>query len=171
VSSWIRRERRLAIYLRDGGKCVYCGTGPGVTRLLVCGRLLPQPSRGENAPVRLTPSLSLDHVRTRHADGGNESGNLVAACRRCNSTRRGESIAVLARRVGADADELERAAYLAVRRRTRRHMERSAFVWGCLDAFLSVMGDRDVLRLGEMLDHLQGAGLTLPPVALDDDGW
>ena len=61
---WIRRERRLAIYLRDGAACVYCG------------------SSLEDGAI-----LSLDHLRPVSAGGGNSSRNLVTACRRCNSAR------------------------------------------------------------------------------------
>jgi 5-methylcytosine-specific restriction endonuclease McrA len=63
-SKWCRRERRLAIYLRDGLACVYCGVGleEGVT-------------------------LSLDHLTPHSQGGSNESSNLVTACRKCNSVR------------------------------------------------------------------------------------
>ena len=62
---WIRRERRLAIYLRDGLACVYCGSGledEGVT-------------------------LSLDHIVPVSQGGDNGSRNLVTCCRKCNSVR------------------------------------------------------------------------------------
>lgn len=52
--NWIRKEKRLAIYLRDGAKCVYC-LKPG--------------------------DLSLDHVKH---DGCNDASNLVTACMTCN---------------------------------------------------------------------------------------
>jgi 5-methylcytosine-specific restriction endonuclease McrA len=63
-SKWCRRERRLAIYLRDGLSCVYCGIGleEGVT-------------------------LSLDHLTPHSQGGSNKSSNLVTSCRRCNSVR------------------------------------------------------------------------------------
>ena len=63
-SKWIRKERRLAIYLRDGMACVYCG-----------------------ATVEDGITLSLDHIRPHSKDGGNESSNLVTCCRKCNSSR------------------------------------------------------------------------------------
>ena len=58
---WIRKEKRLAIYLRDGLACVYCGKGveEGIT-------------------------LTLDHLDL--ADG-NVAENLVTACSECNCHR------------------------------------------------------------------------------------
>ena len=68
-SKWITRERRLAIYLRDGLACVYCG-----------------------ATVEDGATLSLDHL-TPHSHGGtNASGNLITSCRTCNSARGDRSI-------------------------------------------------------------------------------
>lgn len=62
--NWIRREKRLAIYLRDGLACAYCGEG-----------------------IEDGAKLTLDHI-TPHCDGGsNEPSNLVTACHRCNSAR------------------------------------------------------------------------------------
>jgi 5-methylcytosine-specific restriction endonuclease McrA len=62
----IRKDKRLAIYLRDGFCCVYCLRDlHGV------------------APFDIT----LDHVKA-HADGGsNSETNLVTACRACNCER------------------------------------------------------------------------------------
>jgi hypothetical protein len=64
-AKWIRRERRLAIYIRDGLACVWCGSSledEGVT-------------------------LSLDHVVPVSRGGKNASRNLVTSCRKCNSVR------------------------------------------------------------------------------------
>lgn len=58
---------RLAIYLRDSFRCVYCCT-----------------DLHSAAPMDIT----LDHL-TCQADGGtNEARNLVTACRKCNCSRR-----------------------------------------------------------------------------------
>ena len=63
---WIRPEKRLAIYLRDGFRCLYC-----LADLHDAG------------PTDIT----LDHL-TCKADGGtNHESNLVTACRTCNCTR------------------------------------------------------------------------------------
>ena len=69
-AKWIRRERRLAIYMRDGLACVWCGSGledEGVT-------------------------LSLDHVVPVSKGGLNNSKNLVTSCRKCNSVRGDRSL-------------------------------------------------------------------------------
>jgi len=63
-SKWIRREKRLAIYLRDGLACIYCG-----------------------ATVEDGAMLTLDHIEPHCNGGSNHEHNLVTACRRCNSSR------------------------------------------------------------------------------------
>ena len=79
---WIRTDARLAIYLRDEFRCVYCGCNlHGV------------------APEGIT----LDHVHPWSLGGENEPTNLVTACKRCNSSRG-------ARRVHQYADDHTRAA-------------------------------------------------------------
>ena len=62
--NWIRREKRLAIYLRDGGACAYCGE-----------------SFVEGA------RLELDHIQPWSMGGSNDQGNLITACKRCNAAR------------------------------------------------------------------------------------
>ncbi len=69
-SKWITRERRLAIYLRDGLACVYCG-----------------------ARVEDGATLSLDHITPKCQGGDNHNHNLVTACRTCNSARNDRSVA------------------------------------------------------------------------------
>ncbi len=69
--SWIRSERRLAINLRDGMACAYCGV-----------------DLHGAAPETIT----LDHlvprnIKVAHGGGGNEATNLVTACKSCNSSR------------------------------------------------------------------------------------
>lgn len=66
TGQWITRERRLAIYIRDGFTCLYC------TRDL----------RAVTAA-----EIHLDHRTPRSAGGTNESGNLFTACRNCNCKR------------------------------------------------------------------------------------
>jgi hypothetical protein len=71
VGRWIRVEKRLAIYLRDGFRCVYCMTDL------------------HGADPR---DVALDHL-TPKADGGtNDATNLVTACRSCNSRRQDMSV-------------------------------------------------------------------------------
>jgi len=61
---WIRDEKRLAIYLRDGLACVYCG-----------------------ATVEDGVMLTLDHLQPRSKGGRNDAANLVTCCKKCNSSR------------------------------------------------------------------------------------
>lgn len=63
--NWIRQEKRLAIYLRDGMACAYCGA-----------------TVEDESTV-----LTLDHLRPYSTGGSNAAKNLVTACRRCNSSR------------------------------------------------------------------------------------
>lgn len=63
---WIRPEKRLAIYLRDGFACLYCGSD----------------LRGSVAS-----DVTLDHLLPRSAGGTNDPTNLITACRTCNCTR------------------------------------------------------------------------------------
>lgn len=65
-SKWIRKERRLALYIRDSFSCAYCGR-----------------DLKSAEPCEVT----LDHLLPRHYGGGNENTNLVTACRSCNSSR------------------------------------------------------------------------------------
>jgi len=77
-SKWITPVRRLALYLRDGLACVYCG-----------------------ASVEDGAQLSLDHLKCDVDGGGNESSNLVTCCKRCNSSRGSRSVAAFCRAVAA----------------------------------------------------------------------
>lgn len=76
---WIRDEKRLAIYLRDGLACVYCG-------------------RGIEQGVR----LSLDHVVPHVHGGRNDASNLVTCCTDCNSRRQDTHIRTWLRRVAEE---------------------------------------------------------------------
>ena len=62
--NWIRKEKRLSIYLRDGLACCYCGEA-----------------------VEDGAKLTLDHLVPHSAGGSNSELNLVTACHRCNSAR------------------------------------------------------------------------------------
>lgn len=63
---WIRPVKRLAIYIRDGFQCAYCG----------CAL--------RNADPR---NVTLDHLQPRCEGGTNHESNLITACRSCNSAR------------------------------------------------------------------------------------
>lgn len=75
---WIRADKRLAIYLRDGMTCVYC-----LVDL-------------HDADPR---DITLDHIRPRSDGGTNHESNLITACRSCNCSRQDTP---LARFAGAD---------------------------------------------------------------------
>ncbi len=69
--SWITKSRRLALYIRDEFTCCYCG---------------------KNLKNSAPEDVTLDHLVPRnplvaHGNGGNESTNLVTACKSCNSSR------------------------------------------------------------------------------------
>lgn len=68
----IRKDLRLAIYLRDSFRCVYC-----------CADL-----HGA-APTDIT----LDHVKADSDGGSNKPSNLVTACRSCNCSRQDKPLA------------------------------------------------------------------------------
>lgn len=62
--NWIAKNKRLAIYLRDGMCCAYCGSvlEDGIT-------------------------LTLDHLTPRSQGGNNHETNLITCCQKCNSSR------------------------------------------------------------------------------------
>lgn len=62
--NWIRPEKRLAIYLRDGLRCGWCFSlaSPGSI-------------------------FTLDHLKPHSRGGSNHESNLVACCHRCNTSR------------------------------------------------------------------------------------
>lgn len=62
----IRKDLRLAIYLRDHFRCLYC-----------CKDL------HDAHPMDIT----LDHVKCNADGGSNDASNLVTACRACNCSR------------------------------------------------------------------------------------
>lgn len=75
VGRWIRVDKRLAIYLRDGFTC------------LLCGKYL------HGADPR---DVTLDHVKARIAGGTNVERNLFTCCRSCNSARQHKRLCAFA---------------------------------------------------------------------------
>lgn len=67
-SKWIRRPRRLAVYMRDGFSCVYCGE-----------------SLNRHRPETIT----LDHVDSRAYFGtpDHSNDNIVTCCIPCNKAK------------------------------------------------------------------------------------
>lgn len=76
---WIRASRRLAIYVRDGFACCWCG------------------AHVSRAGIKLT----LDHVKPTTRGGTHASRNLVTACMGCNRQRCTTSAPAYARRAAA----------------------------------------------------------------------
>ena len=62
--NWLSKKKRLAIYLRDGLACCYCGEG-----------------------IEDGAKLTLDHLLPHSHGGTNDATNLVTCCHRCNSAR------------------------------------------------------------------------------------
>lgn len=102
TGTWIRAEKRLAIYLRDGFRC------------LACGRSLR----------RARPfDVTLDHVLPTSKGGSNDPDNLYTCCRSCNSSRQEKSLARFAgRRAAAIRRSLRRSItpYLKLAKATVR---------------------------------------------------
>jgi len=71
--NWIRQDKRLAIYLRDGLACMYCG-----------------------AAVEDGVQLTLDHIKPASKGGSNSERNLVTACHKCNCSRAARPVAEFA---------------------------------------------------------------------------
>lgn len=103
-SKWCRPTTRLAVYLRDGLACAWCG-----------------------ATVEDGAVLSLDHVHTHSLGGGNSPANLVTACKRCNSSRGDRSVPAFARAVARYLDHGARSSDIVahVRRTVRRTLPRA----------------------------------------------
>lgn len=74
--NWITQIKRLAIYLRDGLACVYCGES-----------------------IEDGARLTLDHVLAVRKGGTNHESNVVTACTRCNLAKGQRNLAEFCRAV------------------------------------------------------------------------
>ena|SRR6478752_1642849 len=72
--NWISQHKRLAIYLRDGLACVYCGQ-----------------------KVTDGVQLTLDHLVPHSNGGSNHESNLSTCCLKCNSSRGNRSYQAFAK--------------------------------------------------------------------------
>jgi len=99
--NWIRQDKRLALHLRDGLACAYCG-----------------------ASVEQGAQLTLDHVRPHSKGGSNDAKNLVTCCHRCNSARGNRPVSVFAAGVAEylSVDVAEIVRHVANCRRRRLPM-------------------------------------------------
>jgi hypothetical protein len=82
--NWLPPWRRLAIYLRDGLACCWCGL-----------------------TIEDGIKLTLDHALSRSAGGGNESANLFTSCLTCNARRQDDDLATFALRISSEIFENE----------------------------------------------------------------
>jgi len=85
--NWIRQDKRLAIYLRDGLACAYCGSS-----------------------VEEGTQLTLDHIVPHCKGGSNKEDNLITSCHKCNSTRGSRDVyefaLAVAQYIGRNANEI-----------------------------------------------------------------
>jgi hypothetical protein len=100
--NWIRKEKRLAIYLRDGLCCAYCGIG-----------------------VESGSTLTLDHLKPYSSGGSNKETNLVTCCSTCNSSRHTSSWRVFAEKKSIERG-LDASQVIARIQRVREHKLRLA---------------------------------------------
>jgi len=83
---WIRDDKRLAIYLRDGLACVYC-------------QKTAEPA-----------DACVEHVHAFERGGSNHHSNLVTACQRCNARKGMLPLRRFARRIGGGDEIVARVA-------------------------------------------------------------
>lgn len=104
--NWISQHKRLAIYLRDGLSCVYCG------------------SSVEDGVI-----LSLDHLKCHVNGGTNKETNLVTSCKKCNSARGSRSVRSFCQGVAgyieADAKNIEKHVRNCAKRDLKKHLGRA----------------------------------------------
>jgi 5-methylcytosine-specific restriction endonuclease McrA len=88
--NWIRKNKRLAIYLRDGMACAYCGSTieDGIT-------------------------LTLDHITPYSKGGTNSESNLITCCGKCNSVRQDRNIEDWAKNVAGYIGNVSKSKILA----------------------------------------------------------
>ena len=101
----IRESLRLALYCRDGFRCVYCGRQVDfmLTR-----------SNGTH------PGLELDHIEPRCWGGQTEPWNLATCCLECNDLKHAKDLDHFIAVAGLDREVILRRIYLARRRRLKR---------------------------------------------------
>jgi HNH endonuclease len=80
---WIRDDKRLAIWLRDGLKCVYCQS------------------------TAVPTDACVEHVHAFERGGSNHQSNLVTSCQRCNSRKGDLPLRRFARRIGGDVEGMD----------------------------------------------------------------
>ena len=95
--NWLSQHKRLAIYLRDGLACAYCGAG-----------------------VEEGTKFTLDHLTPYSLGGSNKETNLVTCCLSCNSARGNRDVKSFATGVAAYKGIEVDAILAGIRNRVRR---------------------------------------------------
>lgn len=97
--NWIRKNKRLAIYLRDGMTCAYCG------------------STVEDGAL-----LTLDHIIPYSHGGSNSESNLITCCGKCNSMRQDRELGAWLKGVGAYINVSPRKIKAYVKKQTAKKL-------------------------------------------------
>lgn len=100
--NWISQKKRLAIYLRDGLACCYCG---------------------DTIEDRI--KLTLDHLKPHSKGGSNKETNLVTCCAKCNSSRGNRSVRSFCKAVAGYVDSSATAIEKFVRNTAKRSLKKS----------------------------------------------
>ncbi|WP_231402806.1 HNH endonuclease [Hymenobacter guriensis] len=95
--NWISQHKRLAIYLRDGLACAYCGAG-----------------------VEAGTKFTLDHLMPYSLGGSNKETNLVTCCLSCNSARGNRDVKAFVTAVAAYTQQDASSILAGIRNRIRR---------------------------------------------------
>lgn len=125
--NWIRQETRLAIYLRDGCACAYCGRGIEVEGV----------------------KLTLDHLMPHSVGGVNHPRNLITACSVCNTSRGNkfltEFIVVVAAYWNRDVADISRHINNARKRDMRKYRTEARSLIGLRGSAAKVMAARKLV--------------------------
>jgi 5-methylcytosine-specific restriction endonuclease McrA len=98
--------KRVEIFERDGYRCVYCGE------------------------VFAADALTVDHVQPRMKGGDRSGGNLVTACRGCNTAKGGHRLSHFLLATPSAREHFERLAvhvWPRIRRTLEEEMRRESF--------------------------------------------
>lgn len=85
--NWLRQEKRVAIYERDGRCCTACGRGTADGVILSLDHLIPRSVCSAIAEIDPKAEIVIDGELAIIASRPNEARNLVTMCKPCNSSR------------------------------------------------------------------------------------
>jgi len=142
-SSYIRSTTRLAVYLRDGRACVYCGWDIDMQDRFDDLDTMTQHRLQRGTAQAYFPGnhLTLDHVVSRREYrqyGGKKRGkphdarNLLTCCHRCNSLKAGRGLFYLCWRLSLDYEAVRDRSNKARKARMTRHKRKAAATIGLL---------------------------------------